>query len=110
VFPEVFHPGLFLGATLLLDAIEDLEPETGIRSSPDAETDLRGGNLRVRVCTFSSPNASEVKPRLKLAKNDHGRKSNAYRERQSGKHFSPLQHLEPKIAANQNACESSEIG
>jgi release factor glutamine methyltransferase len=29
VFPEVFHPGLFLSTPLLLDALEDLEPETG---------------------------------------------------------------------------------
>jgi len=29
VFPEVFHPGLFLSTPLLLDAIEDLELETG---------------------------------------------------------------------------------
>jgi release factor glutamine methyltransferase len=28
VFPEVFHPGLFLSTPLLLDAIEDLELET----------------------------------------------------------------------------------
>jgi release factor glutamine methyltransferase len=29
VFPEVFHPGLFLSSPLLLDAIEDLELERG---------------------------------------------------------------------------------
>ena len=29
VFPGVFHPGLFLSTPLLLDALEDLEPETG---------------------------------------------------------------------------------
>jgi len=29
VFPEAFHPGLFLSTPLLLDAIEDLELETG---------------------------------------------------------------------------------
>ena len=29
VFPGVFHPGLFLSSPLLLDAIEDLELETG---------------------------------------------------------------------------------
>ena len=27
VFPEVFHPGLFLSTPLLLDALDDLEPE-----------------------------------------------------------------------------------
>jgi release factor glutamine methyltransferase len=85
--------------------------ENGFETREIRKRWIPGETIYVYECRPSrSVDTSEAKPDLKLAKNDHGRKSNAYRERQSGKHFSPLQHLETKIAANQNACESSQIG